>query len=97
MRRTPNRLGAVGVVVLTTVAGAGAAIGLAQFIIAWPHISSFEGGAGYFAAYVTLFGIIGGAVFVEIEREVHGETGAWELANIAGYSARELASEVSPK
>ena len=53
---------AAGVVVLTTVAGGCAAAGLAAFLIQWLQISNFEGGSGYFAVIVTLFGAAGGFI-----------------------------------
>src|SRR5277367_89617 len=53
---------AAGVVALTTVAGGFAGAGLAAFLIKALQISNFEGGSGYFAVFVTLFGVAGGFV-----------------------------------
>src|SRR5882724_11607516 len=49
-----------GVVLITTVAGAGAAFALANFLISWLEISSREGSSGYFAVFVTAVGLAGG-------------------------------------
>ncbi len=52
----------IGVVFLTTVLGGFAAFGLSFFLIWFLEISNFEGGAGYFTLFVTLFGVAGGFV-----------------------------------
>src|SRR5580704_73765 len=49
-----------GLVLLTTAIGGCAGAGLAAFLIKYLQISNFEGGSGYFAVYVTGFGIIAG-------------------------------------
>src|SRR5579862_7022502 len=55
-----DRAGAIGVVLLTTAAGACAGFGVAGFLIQWLQIPNREGASGYFAVYVTGFGLIGG-------------------------------------
>lgn len=52
----------IGVVFLTTIAGGGAAFGLANFFIYWQQMTSREGAAGYFAVFVTATGIVSGFI-----------------------------------
>jgi hypothetical protein len=53
---------AIGVILITTVLGGLAAAGVAALLIELLKISNFEGGAGYFAVFVTLIGIAGGFI-----------------------------------
>ncbi|HYL75109.1 MAG TPA: hypothetical protein VEU96_12940, partial [Bryobacteraceae bacterium] len=50
----------IGVAVLTTLLGGLAGLGLSAFLISFLKVSNFEGGAGYFAVFVTLAGVAGG-------------------------------------
>ena len=53
-------MSSLGVVVVTTLLGAGAASLLAQFLIYWLGITNFEGGSGYFFVIITGLGAIAG-------------------------------------
>ena len=50
----------LAVIFLTTAAGAGAAFGVASFLIQGLQITNREGASGYFAVFVTGIGLIGG-------------------------------------
>lgn len=52
--------GSIGVALITTVLGGVVACLVAQVLIGLLQISKFEGGAGYFAVFITLLGIIAG-------------------------------------
>lgn len=72
----------VGVVLLTMAAGAGAAMGLASFLIAWLQISDREGASGYFAVYVTGMGLIGGFI-VGLVTALVMQSGFWKVQAVA--------------
>ena len=72
-----------GLVLLTTAIGGCAGAGLAAFLIKYLQISNFEGGSGYFAVYVTGFGIIGGFL-VGLITALSMRSGFWVAQ---GYSA----------
>jgi hypothetical protein len=52
--------GTIGVALITTALGGVVAYIVAQELIDFLHITKFEGGAGYFAVFITLLGIIVG-------------------------------------
>lgn len=53
---------AIGVILISTVLGGLAAAGVAALLIQLLQISNFEGGSGYFAAFVTVTGIVAGFI-----------------------------------